>query len=79
MIIQLIILKSTVYITADNTDLKLYDLRFYTYLGLDLTYKEIAILLDISVGNVEIKRQRFQKKMNLPLEKALLSVFQRFR
>ena len=48
------------------------DLRFCAYLRLNLTSKEIAPLLNISVRSVEIKRYRLRKKMNLPHEKSLI-------
>ncbi len=48
------------------------DLRFCAYLRLNLSSKEIAPLLNISVRSVEIKRYRLRKKMNLPHEKSLI-------
>lgn len=48
------------------------DLRFCAYLRLNLSSKEIAPLLNISVRSVEIKRYRLRKKMNLPHEKSLV-------
>lgn len=41
------------------------DLKLCAYLRLNLTSKEIAPLLNISVKSVEIKRYRLRKKMNL--------------
>lgn len=41
------------------------DLRLCAYLRLNLSSKEIAPLLNISVRSVEIKRYRLRKKMNL--------------
>ena len=49
------------------------DLRFCAYLRLNLSSKEIAPLLNISVRSVEIKRYRLRKKMQLPHEKSLVS------
>jgi len=49
------------------------DLRFCAYLRLNLSSKEIAPLLNISVRSVEIKRYRLRKKMNLPHQKSLVS------
>ncbi|WP_117883786.1 two-component regulator propeller domain-containing protein [Aureibaculum luteum] len=49
------------------------DLRFCAYLRLNLSSKEIAPLLNISVRSVEIKRYRLRKKMNLPHEKGLIN------
>ena len=48
------------------------DLRFCAYLRLNLSSKEIAPLLNISVRSVEIKRYRLRKKINLPHEKSLV-------
>ena len=42
-----------------------HDLRFCTYLRLNLSSKEIAPLLNISVRSVEIKRYRLRKKLEL--------------
>ncbi|MGC1516669.1 MAG: LuxR C-terminal-related transcriptional regulator [Maribacter sp.] len=41
------------------------DLKLCAYLRLNLTTKEIAPLLNISVKSVEVKRYRLRKKMNL--------------
>ena len=49
------------------------DLRFCAYLRLNLSSKEIAPLLNISVRSVEIKRYRLRKKMNLPHKKSLIN------
>ena len=46
-------------------DLTSNDLRFCTYLRLNLSSKEIAPLLNISVRSVEVKRYRLRKKINL--------------
>ncbi|UOB16796.1 helix-turn-helix and ligand-binding sensor domain-containing protein [Abyssalbus ytuae] len=48
------------------------DLRLCAYLRLNLSSKEIAPLLNISVRSVEIKRYRLRKKMNLDHEKSLV-------
>lgn len=48
------------------------DLRLCAYLRLNLSSKEIAPLLNISVRSVEIKRYRLRKKMDLPHEKGLV-------
>jgi DNA-binding CsgD family transcriptional regulator len=47
------------------------DLRLCAYLRLNLTSKEIAPLLNISVRSVEVKRYRLRKKMNLEHETSL--------
>ncbi len=48
------------------------DLRLCAYLRLNLSSKEIAPLLNISVRSLEIKRYRLRKKMDLPHEKGLV-------
>ncbi len=48
------------------------DLRLCAYLRLNLSTKEIAPLLNISVKSVEIKRYRLRKKMDLPHNKSLV-------
>ncbi|MFD1293313.1 triple tyrosine motif-containing protein [Lutibacter holmesii] len=49
------------------------DLRLCAYLRLNLSSKEIAPLLNISVRSVEIKRYRLRKKMELQHEKSLVA------
>ena len=49
------------------------DLRLCAYLRLNLSSKEIAPLLNISIRSVEVKRYRLRKKMNLPHETSLTS------
>jgi FixJ family two-component response regulator len=44
------------------------DQRLCTYLKMNLSTKEIAPLLNISVRGVEISRYRLRKKMELPTE-----------
>ncbi|WP_224485134.1 triple tyrosine motif-containing protein [Robertkochia aurantiaca] len=48
------------------------DLRLCAYLRLNLSSKEIAPLLNISVRSVEIKRYRLRKKMDLEHEQSLV-------
>jgi len=48
------------------------DLRLCAYLRLNLSSKEIAPLLNISVRSVEIKRYRLRKKMDLAHEQSLV-------
>ncbi|MCC4213777.1 triple tyrosine motif-containing protein [Leeuwenhoekiella parthenopeia] len=48
------------------------DLKLCAYLRLNLTSKEIAPLLNISVRSVEIKRYRLRKKMDLEREDGLV-------
>lgn len=47
------------------------DLRLCAYLRLNLSSKEIAPLLNISIKSVEVKRYRLRKKMNLAHEMGL--------
>ena len=47
------------------------DLKLCAYLRLNLSSKEIAPLLNISVRSVEVKRYRLRKKMDLPHENSL--------
>ncbi|PIR12543.1 MAG: LuxR family transcriptional regulator [Flavobacteriales bacterium CG11_big_fil_rev_8_21_14_0_20_35_7] len=56
-----------------HPDLTPNDLKFCAYLRLNLSSKEIAPLLNVSVRSVEIKRYRLRKKMNLPHQKSLVS------
>jgi DNA-binding CsgD family transcriptional regulator len=44
------------------------DLKLCAYLRLNLTSKEIAQLLNISLKGVEISRYRVRKKLNLSTE-----------
>jgi DNA-binding CsgD family transcriptional regulator len=48
------------------------DLRLCAFLRLNLSSKEIAPLLNISVRSVEIKRYRLRKKMELSHEQGLV-------
>ncbi|WP_348813498.1 helix-turn-helix and ligand-binding sensor domain-containing protein [Flavobacterium maritimum] len=48
------------------------DLRLCAYLRLNLSSKEVAPLLNISVRSVEIKRYRLRKKMDLSHEQGLV-------
>ena len=49
-----------------HSELTANDLRLCAYLRLNLSSKEIAPLLNISVRSVEVKRYRLRKKINLP-------------
>ena len=55
-----------------HSNLTANDLRLCAYLRLNLSSKEIAPLLNISVRSVEIKRYRLRKKMNLSHEQGLV-------
>lgn len=59
-------------IKAAHASLTPNDLRLCAYLRLNLSSKEIAPLLNISVRSVEIKRYRLRKKMDLPHEQGLV-------
>jgi DNA-binding CsgD family transcriptional regulator len=52
-------------IKKKHPELTANDLKFCAFLRLNLSSKEIAPLLNISVRSVEIKRYRLRKKMNL--------------
>ena len=56
-----------------HPDLTPNDLRFCVYLRLNLSSKEIAPLLNISVKSVETRRYRLRKRMNLPHEESLVN------
>lgn len=55
-----------------HPDLSANDLKFCAYLRLNLSSKEIAPLLNISVKSVEVRRSRLRKKMNLSRETNLI-------
>ncbi len=54
-----------------HSDLTPNDLKLCAYLRLNLSSKEIAPLLNISVRSVEVKRYRLRKKISLPHENSL--------
>ncbi|WP_339655685.1 triple tyrosine motif-containing protein [uncultured Maribacter sp.] len=54
-----------------HPELSANDLRLCAYLRLNLSSKEIAPLLNISVRSVEVKRYRLRKKMSLSHEDGL--------
>lgn len=58
-------------IKSSHPELTTNDLKLCAYLRLNLSSKEIAPLLNISVKSVEIKRYRLRKKMNLSREISL--------
>lgn len=55
-------------VKAKHPELTSNDLKLCAYLRLNLSSKEIAPLLNISVKSVEIKRYRLRKKMDLDRE-----------
>jgi DNA-binding CsgD family transcriptional regulator len=54
------------------------DLKLCAYLRLNLSSKEIAPLLNISVRSVEIKRYRLRKKMELDHDQGLVEYILEF-
>lgn len=58
--------------------LKPHELRLCAYLRLNLSSKEIAPLMSISVRGVEISRYRLRKKMELPTETNLVQYLMDF-
>lgn len=59
-------------IKISHPELTANDLRLCAYLRLNLSSKEIAPLLNISVRSVEVKRYRLRKKINLAHESGLV-------
>ncbi|MCL6219610.1 helix-turn-helix and ligand-binding sensor domain-containing protein [Zunongwangia pacifica] len=59
-------------VKAKHPNLTSNDLKLCAYLRLNLSSKEIAPLLNISVRSVEIKRYRLRKKMDLAHEEGLV-------
>lgn len=58
-------------IKSRHPELTPNDLKLCAYLRLNLSSKEIAPLLNISIKSVEVKRYRLRKKMDLPHEAGL--------
>jgi DNA-binding CsgD family transcriptional regulator len=58
-------------LSGEHKGLTAKDLRLCAYLRMNLSSKEIAPLLRISVRSVEISRYRMRKKMNLPHDVSL--------
>lgn len=61
-----------------HPDLTHNDLRFCTYLRLNLSSKEIAPLLNITIKSVETKRYRLRQKMNLEHDHNLIDYILEF-
>lgn len=55
------------------------DLKLCAYLRLNLSTKDIAHLLNISIRGVEVARYRLRKKMNIPSEKNLIDFMIEFK
>lgn len=56
---------------SGHPELNPNDLKLCAYLRMNMSSKEMASLLNISVRGVEIRRYRLRKKLNLPQEKNL--------
>lgn len=63
----------------DYPDLTTNDLRFCAYLRLNLSSKDIAHLMNISLKGVEVARYRIRKKINLPSHKSLTEFMIEFK
>ncbi|MFC4723208.1 triple tyrosine motif-containing protein [Geojedonia litorea] len=61
-----------------HPDLTPNDLRFCAYLRLNLSSKEMAPLLNISVKSVETKRYRLRKKLGLEHDSSLIDYILKF-
>ncbi len=59
------------HLHRDYPELTPNDLRFCAYLRLNLTSKDIANLMNITIKGVEVARYRIRKKINLPSSKSL--------
>ena len=65
-------------IKQSHPDLSPNDLRFCAYLRLNLSSKEIAPLLNISIKSVETKRYRLRKKLGLDHDNGLVTYILNF-
>lgn len=63
----------------DFPELTSNDLRFCAYLRLNLSSKDIAHLMNISLKGVEVARYRIRKKINLPSHKSLTEFMIEFK
>lgn len=59
-------------------DLTAGDLKFAAYLKMNLSSKEIAPLLNITIKSLELKRHRLRRKMNLAADENLNEVLMKF-
>lgn len=55
-------------------DLTTNELKICAYIKLNLTSKEIAVLMNISPTSVEMARHRLRKKLDLPSETNLVNL-----
>jgi ligand-binding sensor domain-containing protein/DNA-binding CsgD family transcriptional regulator len=60
---------------ANHPDLVPNDLKLCAYLHMNMSSKEMASLLNISLRGVEIRRYRLRKKLNIPHDKNLAEFF----
>lgn len=60
---------------ANYPDLVPNDLKLCAYLHMNMSSKEMASLLNISLRGVEIRRYRLRKKLNIPHDKNLAEFF----
>jgi len=65
-------------VKKEHPNLTSNDLKLCAYLRLNLSSKEIAPLLNISVRSVEIKRYRLRKKMDLDHDQGLVEYILKF-
>lgn len=61
-----------------HTELSARELRLCAYLKMNLSTKEIAPLMNISIRGVEIGRYRLRKKLNLDRDESLLDYLMKF-
>jgi len=61
-----------------HPDLSPRELRLCAYLKMNLSTKEIAPLMNISIRGVEIGRYRLRKKLNLDREDNLINYLMNF-
>jgi DNA-binding CsgD family transcriptional regulator len=57
---------------AQHPDLVPNDLKLCAFLHMNMSSKEMASLLNISLRGVEIRRYRLRKKLNVPHDKNLV-------
>lgn len=67
------------HLHRDYPDLTSNDLRFCAYLRLNLSSKDIAHLMNITLKGVEVARYRIRKKINLPSNKSLTEFMIEFK
>jgi ligand-binding sensor domain-containing protein/DNA-binding CsgD family transcriptional regulator len=61
-----------------HPDLNMHELKLCAYLRMNLSSKEMAQLMNISVRGVEISRYRLRKKLHIPTEVTLYGYFTEF-